>query len=808
MTATAPPGAPLEGLRVLELASGVAGPYAGRLLALLGATVVKVEPPGGDPARTQPLDDRPLHGTSPLYLSLSAGKRNVGASARHVRALLAWADVVLDSRVRAELEGTEPDPRALLEGRGHPRALVSVTPFGFDAPRGGEIDDELLVQAASGVVLADPESATPRRFPGWQAQVHAGAYAAAGALAALAKGGAHHVDVAWLSCLLAGVEGAVSTVLHARAAVPAPPPSGARRDSQAGIQAGAFPAGVFACADGHVIPGSVRPIDWTLQCGVYGRPDLRGDPRFDRRHRFQNREELRAILAPWYAARSKRELFGAALDVGWAFAMVMTATDAISDEHLRAREFLGTATDGARTFLLPARPWRAPGLPARAAHVAALGEDDAGLARAEDVPRAALPRLEGVRVLELTRAWAGPFVGRFLGALGADVEKLEAARSPDGWRARLRWRNAGVEIPPGQDPEAYTWDAAALYNGLNRNKRQISVDLTRPGARLLFLGLSAGADLLVVNMTARVLAEFGLGYDVLARVNPRLVVVNMPALGASGPARAMPGYGMLIEGMGGFAARYGARDEAARATATYYPDAVAGVHATVAALAALAARERTGRGCEVDLSQQETLWLQLAEGIALASLEGREPDRLGDAEPGCSPSGIYPCADGWLALVVRTDADLARLVALARPALSALADLPREQRLAERDRVDAIVSGWTSHAKVAALEDDLRRAGVRARAVFDLRAAPLAPDVARLEPFEELSHPVTGRRGYLRIPLRIDGKALASRRAAPRFDEHTDEVLAEWAHANPADLAWLRRERVIGGLPGAGGGSV
>jgi crotonobetainyl-CoA:carnitine CoA-transferase CaiB-like acyl-CoA transferase len=485
----------------------------------------------------------------------------------------------------------------------------------------------------------------------------------------------------------------------------------------------------------------------------------------------------------------------------------MTATDAISDEHLRAREFLGPATDGARSFLVPVRPWRAPGLPAPASHVAAPGEDDAWLPRGDDAPPATLPRLSGVRVLELTRAWAGPFVGRFLGALGADVVKLEAGRSPDGWRARLRWRSAGVELPPGQDPEAYTWDAAALFNGLNRNKRQISLDLTRPGARLVFLGLVARTDLLVVNMTARVLDDFALGYDALAKVNPRLVLLQMPALGASGPSRAMPGYGMLIEGMGGFAARYGARDEAARATATYYPDAVAGIHATVAALAALAARERSGRGCEVDLSQQETLWLQLAEGIALASLEGREPDRLGDAEPGCSPSGIYPCADGWLALVASSDAEVSRLAALAGDALADLARLPRERRLAERDRVDAPLAAWTSRAKAADLEQELRRAGLRARAVFDFRRASLPPDLARLDPYEELVHPVTGRRTYLRVPLRIDGAPLASRRPAPTFDQHTDEVLAEWAQAGAADLEWLRRERVIGGRPGAGAAS-
>ncbi|MGH9888099.1 MAG: CoA transferase, partial [bacterium] len=221
---------PLAGLRVLELAGGVAGPYAGRLLALLGAEVWKVEPDAGDPARVYPVDDRPLTGTSPLYLHLNAGKHSLRRSRADLARLLDWAQVVLDDRVRRELERVTPDPRAA-------RLLVSVTPWGFESPENGGIADELLVQAASGAMLADPESRTPRRFPGWQAQVHAGAYAAAGALAALGSG-ARHVDVAWVSALLAGVEGTLTPVLHERGRA-------SRPGAQAGVQANAFPAGVF-----------------------------------------------------------------------------------------------------------------------------------------------------------------------------------------------------------------------------------------------------------------------------------------------------------------------------------------------------------------------------------------------------------------------------------------------------------------------------------------------------------------------------------------------------------------------------------
>ncbi len=788
---------PLSGLRVLELASGIAGPYAGRLLAMLGATVVKVEAEGGDPARRHPLDDRPLSGTSPLFLHLNAGKRNVDARAP-IDQLLDWAELVIDDRVREQARGGPLDIRAL-ERAGGPKVLASVTPWGYEGAPGQGIDDELLVQARAGAAVAGAAaSERPLRFPGWQAQYMAGAYVAAGSLALFdARPGLRHLDVAWLTALVSGIEAGVAAALHLRGLSSAPP--------RAAIQVGVFPAGVFRCADGWVIPGSIRNVDWAAQCRAYGRPDLLGDERFSRRERFRHRDELREIIQPWYDAHKKREIFQIALESDWAFAMVMTAADTLADEHIGARGFLGAAEEAERAFVAPLAPWCSPVLEPGRPRVAVTGEDDrwfADAATRTEPASPALPSLSGVRVLELTRAWAGPFVGRFFAALGADVAKLEAGRSPDGWRTPMRWDRADVEVPPGQDPEAYTWDVAPNYNTINRSKRMLSVDATRPEARELLLGLAERADVIVVNMTARVLTDWNLEYDVLSKLNPRLVLVNMPALGASGPYRAMAGYGMLIEGMGGFASRFGPRDEQARATATYYPDAVAGIHATLGALSGLAYRARTGRGCPVDLSQQEALWLLLGESLVLASLEGRETGRMGSAEPGRSPSGIYRCADeGWLALVVRSDAEFARLVRIADGALDPVARWDAARRVAERDRVDQVVDQWTRTRSADELESALRGIDVGARAVASHRQLGEVREILDLDALEELEHPVTGLRRYLRVPLRIDGAPLTSLRPAPLFDQHTDEILRDWLALPDEAIERLRRENVVGTRP-------
>jgi crotonobetainyl-CoA:carnitine CoA-transferase CaiB-like acyl-CoA transferase len=697
-----------------------------------------------------------------LFVHLNAGKRFGPA--------IDDPHVVLDDRVRRQREGTDLDPARFAAAGA---TVVSMTAWGYDAEQAGDPADELLVQAVSGMLPATVEDGRPHRFPGWQSQYLAGAYGVAGALTALALPGSHHVDVSWVASILTGVEGGTCAYLHG-----ADQPRSPSADRQQGFQVGAFPAGVFRCQDGHVIPGTVRPIDWDLQVGVYGLPELLDDERFDARHRYTNREELRAILQPWYDEHTKTEIFGAALDAGWACGMVMTAADALADAHLADRGFLGVVDADGVTATAPVRPWRVvpPIDPAPVTGVPAP------------------PPIDGLKVIELTWAWAGPFVGRYLGAFGADVVRIEAGRYPDGWRTRLKWKHAGVPLPEDADPEDFTWDAAALHNSLNRNKRSLSLDLAHPDGRALFLELLPHADLLVLNMSYRMLADRGIEDEVHAAIAEHgLVVLNMPALGATGPYRDMPGYGILMEGMGGFSARYGLRAEGARATSTYYPDLVAGLHGTIAALGALAHRSVTGEGRLIDLSQQDVTWLQLAEAIALQSREGREVERLGDAEPGCVPSGYYPTGDGrWLALVVRDDAERTALE-------SVLGGGPIDAT--DRDEADAAVAAWTSTRTLIEALTLLQTAGVRAVAGRTYDDVYRGGDLAGRGMLERLVHPLTGERTYVGLPVRIDGQPWASRRPAARFAEHTDAVLREWLGLDDGRLADLRAREVIGTVP-------
>ncbi|MCL4231882.1 MAG: CoA transferase [Dehalococcoidia bacterium] len=394
--------------------------------------------------------------------------------------------------------------------------------------------------------------------------------------------------------------------------------------------------------------------------------------------------------------------------------------------------------------------------------------------------------LTGIRVLELTTAWAGPAVGRFLGALGADVVKVESARRYDLWRG-------SANANPPDRKGAHVYNLAPNFNGLNRNKRGISLDLTAPGGREMFLRLVQAADAIVTNLTARVLPNLGLDYGALRQVNPRIILLNMPALGASGPNRDLAGYGSIIEGMGGMAVRFGHASEGARVSQTFYPDAVAGVHAVVALLAGLNRRDRDGHGLSIDLSQQETMWLQLGEGIVLHSLEGREPERMGNAEPGLAPSGVFPTLDSrWVALVVKSDEQFAALVQLAHPKLRHFARWETTRRLANRMQLESAVGSWTATLPLAGLLEAFTERDIAAAAVNNYAEAAVAPCFADLDALERIAHPEAGTCLHLRMPVRFDGQCVDTRLPGVRFGEHTDLVLKEWVSASRKEIEGLR----------------
>ena len=736
---------------MLELASGVAGPYAGRLLAMLGATVVKVEPPGGDPARHKQVDDEPLRCTSPLFLHLNAGKLNASADTVDVSAF----DVVIDDRVRTQIAGSSLDPtidstRPL---------LVSVTPFGFESEESGGIEHDVLAQARSGIIgiQGDP-GREPIRLPGWQAQYQAGATAAVAALAGLRMPGVRHLDISWTACLMTGAE------LHFADALV----SGLRRSPTGPFPTTAFPGGALPCkGGGHVVPGSFRDIDWEMQCLLYDLPDMILDDRYrTRAARAQRVTEVWDRVRGWYAARTKDEIFDLALETPWTVGKVMTGTEALADPHLAERGFIGRLATPDGDVAAPVQPFRTAGLPVADQRVRVTGESN-GLPVVSAVRGSVARRpLEGLRLLEVTTAWAGPYVGNLLGALGVDVVKFEAMRPFEGYRVL---RLHGDSDPPhvaALKSDNRWFEASALHSAVNRNKRGIVADLGDDEVRDLFLELARSADAVLCNFTAKVLPGLRLAFDDLVAVNPGIVVLRMPAYGTMGPYSGAAGYGTVVEGMGGFGARFGYEDEGARISDLYWPDPVAGVHAAFAIMSGIERRDRTGFGSDIDLAHMEVMWNALGEALVVAGQRGSDIGRMGNREPGVDVSGFVAAADGrWVAVIGSSDI---------APTVQAVAGRPW------REVVAAVTAGGGNAEVVNEVLD----------AVEDARLS---------DRFEVVDHPIIGPIRHLRSPFVVDGRPTTTRRRAPLFDEHTDEVLTESAGCDSTQLAALRARNVVGG---------
>ena len=325
---------------------------------------------------------------------------------------------------------------------------------------------------------------------------------------------------------------------------------------------------------------------------------------------------------------------------------------------------------------------------------------------------------------------------------------------------------------PGQESLVHDnrfYEAGGLFNAVNKGKKDCVINLNAPEGREAFLSLVANSDGLVANFSAHVLPHLGLDFETLHKVNPKFVVVRMPAFGVDGPYSDAVGYGSIIEAMGGVAHRQGYEHEAARVSNIYFPDPTAGIHAANAFLAGVFHADQRGQGIEIDLSQHEAMWQHSGEAIVLASVHSRDIGRLGNREPGDDFADFISTTDSWVAVVAPDTA--------AANVKDALRDA---QRL-------------TGQELVAAVE----LAGGKAQICLDPWSAPNESPVS--SHLDVVEHPVTGPMRHLASPFVVDGTRPTPRSHAPLFDQDTDEVLRTVGQLDESSIRSLRQAGHIGG---------
>jgi crotonobetainyl-CoA:carnitine CoA-transferase CaiB-like acyl-CoA transferase len=789
---------------VIELAANVAGPYCGKLLADLGADVIKVEPPGGDPSRRASGADPE---SSPLFLYCNTSKRGVvldlddDQDRRTFDALLGTAAVLITDN-----KPPEALPADLI--------VAAITPYGLTGPRAGTAAGELTLTHGGGLVNMMPTRSrdidrAPVTLGGRQAGYH-GALVTALAVAALlyerrGGGGAGGglIDVSIQDVMLSLMAPLVaSTRYHGTtwSRVPDRPPAMGRLET----------------SDGYVILNAFDDHHFERFRTLMGNPAwCEGDEWLDRGYRSHHTMDIAPHVDAWALEQKRDDLYHRAARLGIPVGPIHDAADVMAYKQYRARGYFVEVDHpraGKRTYA--GWPYRmgasepsvsrpAPLLDQHSDEVRAElngGAVDAGTtvgassgSAAPPPPRGRLP-LEGIRVAEFAWVWAGPYAGVLLSTLGAEVIKVEGPNRLDLMRKSVIWPRSE------EAPEKIGPNAGVPFNTMNLNKRSLALDLSQPEGRELALRLAAECDVVYDNMRPGAMGKLGLGYENLSRVKPELIVASSSGRGHGGPESEYLGFAMVHQGVAGGAYISGYPDDHPTHSGGDV-DLMNAITLAFSIVAALNHREQSGEGQFIDYSQCEGVSSLIGEVLLEYEMTGRIPERAGNSHRTSAPHNVYRCwgVDRWLAIEVHGDEEFASLAATMGQA--ELAEDARFATTGARKRneadLDEIVGAWTRERDRDWMARELCAAGVTAAPSRDARDLYADSHLRARGSFVNVEHPELGDLELVGPPFQIEGRDLTPRRA-PLLGEHSDVVLGNLLGLSAEALADYRTRGIIG----------
>jgi len=780
---------PLSHVRVVEL-TDIRGAFAGRMLADLGADVLKVEPPSGDPARLRPpfAGDAPAPDRSLPFLYRNANKRGVALDLHDADGwhgflrLCGGADVLVENLgpAAARRHGLAPDE---VRAR-HPHLIhVAISDFGSTGPHAAWRLEPLPAFAASGGLFASGfKDLPPCWLPGYLAHDCASTFAVVGALAALldrARSGlGQTIEVAVQDAAINGIHPwAIPVADYARRYPMLPVTSPRNAD-------GSYH--VLGVSDGwvRVLPGS--PRQWRAFVALLGSPEALAGPEWEiPLFRLMNGDVIRLIAADALASRTQADVLADGRRRDVPLVPVNRPEHFVVEEQTMHRAFfqrtgfpvVGEAPMAPGPFNFSVTPvgLRRP--------APTPGARDAG----ELAPRQAAataaggtgPALAGIRVVDLGVGVAVPEAGWLLAELGAEVIKIESRANLDFLRR--------VTVEPDQP------DRSMQFNDASRGHLGVALDLTAARGRELALELCAAADVVLENNRGGVVQRWDLDYPTVRARRPDVIYYASQAFGRGGPLGVASAYGPLNSAFAGLTWLWNFPDAPyPGGSSLNHPDHVAAKLAVAAILAALEHRRRTGEGQLIEVSQAEAAAYYVGEVYLEQTCTGRPAEQRGNAVEWACPHGVYPAAgeDRWIAIAVADDdawQRCARVLDLPHdPSLASLAG-----RLAARAAVDDAVASWTRERPAAVAAELLQEAGVSAMPVMngmDLRADPHLTQRGTLV---TLVHPEMGEERHSGNPLRFSRTRVTTASPAPCLGEHTADVLTRWLGMTAEAVAGL-----------------
>jgi len=396
--------------------------------------------------------------------------------------------------------------------------------------------------------------------------------------------------------------------------------------------------------------------------------------------------------------------------------------------------------------------------------------------------------LGGYRVVDFSWVWAGPLLGMILADMGAEVIKVETQKRLDSAR-----------LTPGRSTVGPETDF--VFHSMNRNKLGVTVDMSDPRGAALIKELVEISDVAVENFSPKGLRNLGLEYASLRKVNPKLVMISLPAAGQYGPLSDIVTYAPSLGALCGYSSLIGYPGERVLGEQTPYLDVNSAIHGAFAVLVALYYRERTGKGQYIDMAQIEVGASAIGEAFIEYFMNGRVMGTMGNRNPTMAPHNNYPCRgdDKWISIAVETNEEWRGFCdAIGNPPWAQDARFSnRLNRLRNQDELDKLVSGWTVEFTYYEVMDILQRAGVAAAPCLDLTERFSDPHFENRGTHLQVEHSATGVDIIAGIPFKLSQTPCEVRRPAPLLGEHNEHVFGKLLGKTGEEIAQLIEDKVI-----------